>query len=135
MHFGWNEPYPANLAHLTSDGKHKGADYLVCIGTPVIASVDGIISEISETRDFGLHIIIKFTTGMLCKTYYHLILAHLSQIITKKTVGNKINKTEIIGLSGDSGSAKGHPHLHVQCNKLVKSVWVPVNPAFAIGES
>ncbi|MFH1361046.1 MAG: M23 family metallopeptidase, partial [bacterium] len=128
MHYGFGEKYPQHLRWVTKDGRHHGQDFLCPKGTSIIACVDGVVYDRSFHRGFGLSFWIKFWSGG--KTY-RLILAHLSRITNRKKVGEKIKKTEMIGLTGDSGSAQGHPHLHLEVQVLWggKS-WRPVNPSF-----
>jgi len=135
MHFGWNQPYPDNLKYLSSDGLHKGQDYLTPTGTTVIASVDGIVNFTGWKRGFGNCVYIKFFTGnILNRSIYRCILAHLYCINTELIVGQKINKWAEIGKSGDSGMAKNHPHLHFQVDQLINKLWVPVSPYFVTGD-
>lgn len=129
MHFGFGELYPKEYWGLTSDNKHKGMDFLCPKGTPVYAGVNGIIVYFGTQKDFGLNVKIEFK---LYENTFRLILAHLSKI-NSLIMGQKIHKLDIIGWSGDSGSAKNHPHLHCQVNKLEDGKWNPINPEFAIG--
>lgn len=134
MHFGFNEPYPDNLKYLSSDGLHKGNDYLAVKGTHVSCAVDGILNFKGFKRSYGNCVIIKFFTGNLfTRKTYRVILAHLDSISIKKNIGEKVSKYEEAGISGDSGSASGHPHLHAQVDKLINGQWVPINPAFVFG--
>ncbi|OFY95234.1 MAG: hypothetical protein A2309_02895 [Bacteroidetes bacterium RIFOXYB2_FULL_35_7] len=134
MHFGFGELYPPALQYLTIDGRHKGFDFLTPKGINVIASVDGILNFAGWKRGFGNCVYIKFWAGRwLRQTTYRLILAHLDKILIEKKINARIGKWETIGLSGDSGMALNHPHLHLQCDQLIQGQWIPVNPSFAIG--
>lgn len=134
MHFGFGVPYPTSLQHLTEDGKHHGYDYLTPIGTAGCAGVDGILNNKGYLRGFGQSIIVKFWTGSLWwKKEYRIILAHLYKITTDKMIGSKISKSELLYLTGDSGMAKGHPHLHIEVQLRTKNGWVAVDPKFAVG--
>jgi murein DD-endopeptidase MepM/ murein hydrolase activator NlpD len=136
MHFGFGELYPPELQYLTSDKKHHGQDFLTPIGTTVGACVDGVVNFIGWKRGYGNCIYIKFFTGnILNRKTYRLILAHLSKITTDKKVGQKVSKYNNVALSGDSGMAIGHPHLHLEVQLLTNGIWVPVNPQFVTGEA
>ena len=145
MHFGFGEAYPPDLAHLTSDGKHHGEDYLCTTGTKIIACVDGVYYKKGYYGGFGFSVWIKFWSGWLWRRKtYRIILAHLITVYDNWKTGDKINKTDIIGLSGASGSAtyfnpdtkktESHPHLHLEIQELQKDgSWSAVNPKFVTG--
>ncbi|MBN2057712.1 MAG: M23 family metallopeptidase [Candidatus Saganbacteria bacterium] len=128
MHFGYGERYPANLRNLTQDGRHHGQDFLTPKGTRIIACVNGVVNYKGWLRGYGLTLIIKFWVSG--KTY-RLILAHLSRVTTSKKIGEKVKKTDIVALTGDSGMATGHPHLHLEVQVLWGGkTWRAVNPGF-----
>ncbi|MFA5034822.1 MAG: M23 family metallopeptidase [Candidatus Margulisiibacteriota bacterium] len=130
MHFGFGEKYPPALRNLTVDGKHHGQDFLTPTGTPIIACVNGVVYDRSFHRGYGLSFWIKF---FVAGKTYRLILAHLSKITNQKKVGQKIGKTEVIGKSGDSGMATGHPHLHLEVQQLKNGAWAAIDPGFVTG--
>lgn len=94
-------------AHIARGSLLPGLDYVVPIGTKVMASGDGVVSAISnvsnQTR--GKNIIIRHGDGK--ETHY----LHLSQILVKK--GQRVKAGERIALSGNTsaGNSTG-PHLH-----------------------
>ena len=136
MHFGFGEDYPPELKSLTKDGKHHGFDYLTPSGTLGSAGVDGVLNHIGFLRGYGLAVIVKFWTGSLWwKKQYRVIMAHLSYILTLKRVGEKVKKTENLYITGDSGTAKGHPHLHVEVQEYTEVGWVAIDPSFAVGDA
>jgi len=133
--FPYGKIYPPEYQYLTADHKHHGIDYGTPIGTSVGACVDGIINFIGYLRGYGNTLIIKFFVGNIFnRKTYRLILAHLDKITTAKKVGQKISKFNNVALSGDSGMATGHPHLHLQVEQLIKGIWVPINPSFVVGK-
>lgn len=89
---------------------HYGIDFRAPVGTAVFAMEDGIVEGTGDTdvacpkASFGKWIFIKYNNG-LSSTYGHL------SVISSK-VGQKINKGDIVGYSGNTGSSTG-PHLHV----------------------
>ncbi len=84
-------------------GYHSGTDFRAKIGTPVIASNDGVVVLAKERFYAGNSIIIDHGEGIYT-CYYHL-----SAFKVKK--GDKVRKAQVIGLSGDTGRITG-PHLH-----------------------
>jgi hypothetical protein len=63
--------------------------------------------------------------------------------LAPQKIGEKIGKTEIVALSGASGSAtlynpttekhEEHSHLHLEAQELIKGAWLPVDPHFVTG--
>ncbi|VFP86235.1 murein DD-endopeptidase MepM [Candidatus Erwinia haradaeae] len=97
---------------------HKGVDFAVPIGTPVLAIGDGeiIISKFSSTA--GKYVAIRH--GHQYMTRY----MHLNTLLVK--VGQKVKRGEHIALSGNTGRSTG-PHVHFE-------IWVnnqAVNPLTA----
>ena len=126
---GWNAPYPESLKHLTASGLHKGIDYLCPMETPIYAPVDGILCENGYMPQLGWTVWIKFwiKKGLFAKDTYRVKLGHFSKIYTIK-VGDKVKKSQLLGLSGNSGASTA-PHLHLQLEKLIGN-WVPIDPVF-----
>jgi murein DD-endopeptidase MepM/ murein hydrolase activator NlpD len=83
---------------------HKGADFEAPLGTPVYAMNKGIVRFASALRNYGNTVIIDHGLGV------QTIYMHLSNITA--TLGQKVEKGEYIGDSGDTGYAS-NPHLHV----------------------
>ncbi len=96
---------------------HAGMDFTSPIGTPVIATGDGIV-ELIEAKQWGYGncIIVNHSYG------YKSRYAHLSRFKVKK--GQKVSRGQIIGYVGSTGKSTG-PHLHYEVMKNK----VPVNPA------
>jgi murein DD-endopeptidase MepM/ murein hydrolase activator NlpD len=93
----------ARVYNDTLKGYHSGTDFRAEIGTPVIASNDGIVVLAKNRFYAGNSIIIDHGEGVYT-CYYHL-----SDFKVKK--GDRVTKAQIIGLSGDTGRITG-PHLH-----------------------
>ena len=82
---------------------HSGTDFRAAVGTPIVASNDGVV-VISQDRYYaGGSIVIDHGYGVY-SVYYHL-----SQM--DKEVGQPVKRGEVIGLSGATGRVTG-PHLH-----------------------
>lgn len=146
MHFGFGAAYPEALAHLTSDGKHHGEDFLAPKGTPIRACVDGIFYDKGYRGSFGFSVWIKFWIDYWIpwkRRTFLIILAHLSEVLALQKIGDKIRKQEIVGLSGASGSAtqknsqtgkpEEHPHLHLEVRELKNGLWIAIDPRFVTG--
>lgn len=84
-------------------GYHGGTDFRANVGTPVYASNDGIAVLVKERFYSGGTIVLDHGHGVY--TCYF----HLSTFDVKK--GQKVSKSQLIGLSGVSGRVTG-PHLH-----------------------
>lgn len=94
---------------------HKGVDYGVPIGTPIIAPSDGIVEHVAyQARGAGRYIKIKH--GHISTVYMHL-----SKALVKP--GQRVKKGERIALSGNTGGSTG-PHLHYEFHINGR----PVNP-------
>ncbi|WP_075340956.1 peptidoglycan DD-metalloendopeptidase family protein [Tenacibaculum agarivorans] len=84
---------------------HTGIDIKAKIGTPVIATENGVIAKASSEGVWGNLIIIIHDNGY--ETWY----AHLDSF--KVTQNTKVKKGEVIGYVGNTGRSTG-PHLHYE---------------------
>lgn len=88
---------------------HEGVDLFAVSGTPVIATVDGVIEKIADGSIGGLSIWLKGIDGI---TYYY---GHLSGYAPGVVAGKRVRLGEVLGYVGDTGVAKGtYPHLHFE---------------------
>ncbi|MEU3774655.1 M23 family metallopeptidase [Streptomyces sp. NPDC032472] len=90
--------------------KHSGQDFACPVGTPVKAVHDGVVVKAGpngagDGPAYGNAIVIKHADS----TYSQY--AHLSKI--KVSIGQKVAKGALIGLSGNTGNSTG-PHLHFE---------------------
>jgi murein DD-endopeptidase MepM/ murein hydrolase activator NlpD len=87
---------------------HKGIDIAVPVGTPVHSTGNGVVVRVDskDSSGYGKQIVIDHGNGV--QSQY----AHLSKSDVK--VGDKVVRDQPIGLSGDSGNARGHPHVHYE---------------------
>jgi murein DD-endopeptidase MepM/ murein hydrolase activator NlpD len=83
---------------------HKGTDFRAEEGTPVKAMSRGIIRIAKLYRNYGNTIVVDHGLGL--QTFY----MHLSKI--NVSVGDTVERGQIIGLSGQTGYA-AFPHLHL----------------------
>ncbi len=86
---------------------HKGVDFGVPTGTPVMAAGSGVIEKAGENGAYGLYIRIRH--DKVHSTAY----AHLSGLARGTRVGAKVMQGAVIGYVGESGRATG-PHLHYE---------------------
>jgi murein DD-endopeptidase MepM/ murein hydrolase activator NlpD len=82
---------------------HNGIDIRASIGTPVLASLDGVISVVGENRIYGKYIIMSHSNG------YKTLYAHLSSFSVRQ--GDRVARGRKIGEVGNTGYSTG-PHLH-----------------------
>jgi murein DD-endopeptidase MepM/ murein hydrolase activator NlpD len=84
---------------------HNGLDFGVVTGTDVQSTISGkVIYAGWNNQGYGNLVIVQ--NGDV-KTYY----AHLSEVPV--TVGQTVNKGDVIGLSGSTGNSTG-PHVHYE---------------------
>ena len=107
--------YFGNTAFATANptvyngGGHNGVDFKAAIGTPVMASKEGVVAGVGNTDQscsgvsYGKWVLIKHANNL--STLY----AHLS--IIKVSGGQQVETGQLVGYSGDTGYATG-PHLH-----------------------
>jgi hypothetical protein len=111
-------------------GSHLAVDIKIPNGTPIYAIGNGIIVKTSEqTYGFGKHVVIEHQNfpsfeNRSNKTTYYSSYTHLGSV--NVTEGSIIKKGEIIGYSGETGTATT-PHLHFQIDKDT-APWHPYWP-------
>ena len=95
---------------------HKGVDFPLPIGTPIIATADGEVDKVVSSRgksSFGRYI-------LLCHDeVYSSLYAHLSKTLVKE--GQEVLQGDTIGFSGNSGLTTS-PHLHYEIFKYGRQV-------------
>jgi murein DD-endopeptidase MepM/ murein hydrolase activator NlpD len=94
---------------------HKGTDYEIARGTPVLAAAPGeiVIAQYEEGKDLDPNILINH--GRHYESYLLTVYCHMSRVDV--TVGQKVKRGDQIGLSGPSASVSSPgPHLHFQLN-------------------
>ena len=111
---------------LGGDEFHQGVDYAAPSGTPVRATMDGVV-DISEWRgDYGRLIEVRHN-GNLSTRY-----AHLSAVASRIRLGSRVHRGDVIGYVGSTGLSTG-PHLYyevwdhgVRINPLVHQQWMVI---------
>lgn len=95
---------------------HKGVDLKVPVGTPVVATSAGVVTLVEyKPNGYGKRVVIQHDEE------YETSYSQLSDFKVKK--GDKVEKGQVIGLSGNSGMSTA-PHLHYE----VRKNGVAVNP-------
>ncbi len=110
-HFGWRrDPFTNRLT------EHHGVDIVNLIGTPIVATAEGIVKNAQRGGGRGLFVEIEHKFG------YTTQYLHMSAI--KVRVGDQVRKGQVIGNLGNTGRSTG-PHLHyeVRINKI------PIDPS------
>lgn len=87
--------------------RHQGTDMLAQIGVPLRAIEDSTFERTTNGGLGGLSVYLRGDSGA---RYFY---AHLDSAI-EFDEGQRIYAGEIIGTNGDTGNARGAPHLHLQ---------------------
>ena len=94
---------------------HKGTDFAAPLGTPIMASGDGIVIKAGWCGGGGNCVKIKHNTT------YQTIYAHMSKFSNLAVPGSRIKQGQIIGYVGSTGMSTG-PHLHYEVIENGKKV-------------
>lgn len=107
---------------------HNGTDFATPVGTPVLATGDGVVTRVTKHPYAGLYIVIdhgeKYRTRFL----------HLSKALVHK--GQTVSRGQKIALSGNSGRSTGaHLHYELHINgRPVNAMKAPIPVADAVGQ-
>jgi murein DD-endopeptidase MepM/ murein hydrolase activator NlpD len=94
---------------------HKGVDFAVPVGTPVMAAGSGTIQFMGRARGYGNFVIIKHGNG------YATAYGHLSRFAPGMRDGAHVRQGQIFAYSGNTGLTTG-PHLHYEIRINKKQV-------------
>ena len=97
---------------------HKGVDFAVPKGTPVMAAGSGAVTHAGWASGFGNLVVVTHTNG------YSTAYGHLSRFAPGVKKGSRVRQGQIVAYSGATGIATG-PHLHYE----VRMNGLQVNPA------
>lgn len=98
---------------------HYGVDLRGKVGDDIYASESGVVTDYTGTRTgYGKIVEIKHSNGFTSR------YAHMSKMLV--SVGDKVEKGDIIGKVGVSGITDGGSHLHFE----IRHNGVPYNPEF-----
>ncbi len=86
---------------------HKGTDFAAPMGTPIMASGDGVIKKAGWCGGGGNCIVIKHNST------YQTVYAHMSKFASGIKGGVRVKQGQTIGYVGSTGKSTG-PHLHYE---------------------
>ena len=86
---------------------HKGTDFAAPMGTPIMASGNGIIQKVGWCGGGGNCIKIKHNST------YQTVYAHMSKFARGMKKGVRVKQGQTIGYVGSTGKSTG-PHLHYE---------------------
>lgn len=118
-------------------GAHRGIDYSVAEGTPLVAVGTGRVKNIGQTSVLGNFIeisapvIVKGKMVVKIFGYYHL---RDDQSLTHK-VGDPVKGGEVLCHAGNTGSATSGAHLHFMAGDKINLATNPVEDPLPLIES
>ncbi len=86
---------------------HRGTDFAAPMGTPIMASGNGVIKKAGWCGGGGNCIVIKHNST------YQTVYAHMSKFANNMRSGVRVKQGQIIGFVGSTGKSTG-PHLHYE---------------------
>ena len=86
---------------------HKGTDFAAPIGTPIMASGDGVVKKAGWCGGGGNCVVIKHNST------YQTVYAHMSKFASGVRSGVRVKQGQTIGFVGSTGKSTG-PHLHYE---------------------
>lgn len=84
---------------------HNGTDFAVPVGTPVLATGDGIVVKAATNSATGRYVVLRHNGK------YSTVYMHMSKLLVR--AGQKVTQGQKIGLSGNTGRSTG-PHIHYE---------------------
>ena len=97
---------------------HKGIDFAVPVGTPVMAAGSGTIKSEGWAGGYGNFMLINHGNG------YATAYGHLSRFAPGVHPGSRVHQGQVVAYSGNTGLTTG-PHLHYE----IRINDIQVNPA------
>ena len=94
---------------------HKGTDFAAPLGTPIMASGDGIVQKAGWCGGGGNCVKIKHNST------YSTVYAHMSKFARGIKQGVRVKQGQTIGYVGSTGKSTG-PHLHYEVIKNKKQI-------------
>jgi len=86
---------------------HKGIDFAVPVGTPVMASGTGVVKLSGWSNGYGNYLRVDMGGG------YGFAYGHLSRFAPGIHPGSRVHQGEVVAYSGNTGLSTG-PHLHYE---------------------
>lgn len=98
---------------------HQGWDFEAPVGTPCFAIADGRAALVYESKDYGKVVVLSFEIDRIERFAAY---AHLSKV--QVSAGQFVRQGQQIGLTGESGNAKGmgplDQHLHFEIRTVAR---------------
>ena len=86
---------------------HRGTDFAAPMGTPIMASGDGVVKKAGWCGGGGNCVVIRHNST------YETIYAHMSKFASGIRSGVRVKQGQTIGFVGSTGKSTG-PHLHYE---------------------
>lgn len=86
---------------------HRGVDFAVPAGSPIMAAGDGIVEVAQRRGSFGNLVVLRHGDS------YETAYGHMSRFASRMHPGAHVHQGEVIGYVGATGRATG-PHLHYE---------------------
>ena len=86
---------------------HRGTDFAAPMGTPIMASGNGVIKKAGWCGGGGNCVVIKHNST------YQTVYAHMSKFANGIRSGVRVKQGQVIGYVGSTGKSTG-PHLHYE---------------------
>ena len=86
---------------------HQGTDFAAPMGTPIMASGNGIVKKAGWCGGGGNCVVIKHNST------YQTVYAHMSKFAKNIRKGVRVKQGQVIGYVGSTGKSTG-PHLHYE---------------------
>ncbi len=86
---------------------HRGTDFAAPMGTPIMASGDGVVKKAGWCGGGGNCVVIKHNST------YQTVYAHMSKFASGIRSGVRVKQGQTIGFVGSTGKSTG-PHLHYE---------------------
>ncbi|MCZ4694368.1 M23 family peptidase [Ancylomarina euxinus] len=99
---------------------HDGMDFTGKLGTPLYATGDAVVKDVSMHKGYGKTVVLDHGYG------YTTLYAHLNGYNVKR--GQKVKRGEVIAFLGNTGKSTG-PHLHYEIRKSGQTL-NPINYYF-----
>ena len=107
-----------NIPVLGFSGLHRGIDFAVPIGTPVMVAGDGEVIIAGWHKMYGYRVMVRHAN------HYDTMYAHFSRIAPGIHPGVRVEQGQVVGYSGSTGNSTG-PHCHYEVHYYGEAV----NPA------
>ena len=113
-------PYGWRIHPITGERKfHEGVDLSAPTGTPVLASLSGVVESAGPLGGYGYAIVIRHLNGSLQTLYGHLSALYVEP-------GEAVKQGQMIGAVGSTGNSTGS-HLHFEMQQYGATGWASID--------